>query len=471
MKIAASSVLKQTLLYGASIALMKGVSLLMLPFIANHLPTAAFGQLEVISSLAVVGSILVGMGLEDALFRFAGACKDLKQRRRIAAELFTLSVILGTVALLAGYLLADLISTKMPGDVGSYEVRLILATLTLEGCIAIPLGWLRMRNQAFSFFILTTGRAITQAILVILFLSAERGVAGVLEAGLIAAVAQSIILAYLHLRDCGGLTVGRGSYPALIYSLPIVGSGLVAFALNGLDRWILADYASLTDVAHFGVAAKFALAVVLLLQPFGMWWSPRRFEVLRQPGGQQQVVNMVVVGIVLTLLIAVSVGLASPLLIQWMLPPEYALAGQYAIALVLVMAFKEIAELINLGCFTGKTTHTQLFINSIGASIGIIGMFLWAPQYGVWGVIAALLAAQTLRLVLFFTASQYFLPLAYPTRTLLLLTCFSVTCLGVGLQFSNALHQLWIALTASACLVTLVFMLKLLPSVNKVLSR
>jgi len=471
MKIAASSVLKQTLLYGASIALMKGVSLLMLPFIANHLPTAAFGQLEVISSLAVVGSILVGMGLEDALFRFAGACKDLKQRRRIAAELFTLSVILGTVALLAGYLLADLISTKMPGDVGSYEVRLILATLTLEGCIAIPLGWLRMRNQAFSFFILTTGRAITQAILVILFLSAERGVAGVLEAGLIAAVAQSIVLAYLHLRDCGWLTVGRGSYPALIYSLPIVGSGLVAFALNGLDRWILADYASLTDVAHFGVAAKFALAVVLLLQPFGMWWSPRRFEVLRQPGGQQQVVNMVVVGIVLTLLIAVSVGLASPLLIQWMLPPEYALAGQYAIALVLVMAFKEIAELINLGCFTGKTTHTQLFINSIAASIGIIGMFLWAPQYGVWGVIAALLAAQTLRLVLFFTASQYFLPLAYPTRTLLLLTCFSVTCLGVGLQFSNALHQLWIALTASACLVTLVFMLKLLPSVNKVLSR
>ena len=38
--------LQQTLLYGASIALMKGISLLMLPFIAHHLAPQAFGQID-----------------------------------------------------------------------------------------------------------------------------------------------------------------------------------------------------------------------------------------------------------------------------------------------------------------------------------------------------------------------------------------------------------------------------------------
>ena len=471
MKLLLPPALQQTLLYGASIALMKGISLLMLPFIANHLAPQAFGQLEVISSLAVMGSILVGMGLEDALFRFAGTQKDPAQRRRIAAELFTLTLILGTIALLAGYLLAELISNNMPGNVGSYEIRLVLAALTLEGCIAIPLGWLRMRNQALPFFLLTTGRALSQALLVILLLSMERGVAGILEAGLIAAVLQAIILAYLHLRNCGWAMVGRSSYPVFIYSLPIVGSGLVAFALNGLDRWILADYASLADVAYLGVAAKFALAVVLLLQPFGMWWSPRRFEVLNQPGGQQKVVNMVVLGIILTLLIAIIVGLASPLLINGLLPQEYAMAGQYAIGLVLVMAFKEIAELINIGCFIGKTTRSQLLINSVTAAVGIIGMLLWTPEHGVWGVISALLCAQLLRLVLFFMVSQYFLPLPYPTRTLLLLSGLTIVWLFVGLQFSDAWHQLAIAMVASSGLIMLSLLLKLVPSANKLLSR
>ena len=69
--------LKQTAIFGASIALMKGISLLMLPFIANHLSTEDYGRLEVVSTLAIIGSILVGMGLENTLFRFAGVIQNI----------------------------------------------------------------------------------------------------------------------------------------------------------------------------------------------------------------------------------------------------------------------------------------------------------------------------------------------------------------------------------------------------------
>ena len=305
--------------------------------------------------------------------------------------------------------------------------------LALEGCIAIPLGWLRLQNRATRFFIATTGRALTQAILVVILLRFERGVEGVLEAGLMAAVIQALALGYLHIRDTGCRFSRNTGIQALVYSLPLVGSGLVAFALNGLDRWVLAEHVSLNDVAQFGVAAKFALAVVLLLQPFGMWWSPRRFEVLNSPGGQQQVAKFVALGITLALIIAVLVGLSAPFLIDYLMPAAYAMSSQYVVALVLVMLFKEMAELVNLGCFAGRTTGMQFAINTTGASVGIIGMFWLAPVYGVWGVIFALLLAQAIRLILFFIVSQQLLPLPYPTRSLLLLTGTGYRLAGAGI--------------------------------------
>ena len=54
------------LLYGLSIALMKGISLLMLPFIAHYLSPDEFGKVEILSSLTVIGSVVVGLGLEDS---------------------------------------------------------------------------------------------------------------------------------------------------------------------------------------------------------------------------------------------------------------------------------------------------------------------------------------------------------------------------------------------------------------------
>lgn len=452
----------QGMIYGASIALMKGVSLLILPFITHHLSTEEFGQLEVISTLAIIGSVLVGMGLEDTLFRFAGTASTSQQRRHIAADIFSLTLLLGIVSLSIGWFAAGALATWMPGDPSVYQIRLVLSVLALEGCIAIPLGWLRMNNQTFSFFIITCGRALVQAILVVASLYLGRGVAGVLEAGVIAAVVQTLILSYLHIRDTGfhcSLKTGKRSF---IYSLPIVGSGLVAFALNGIDRWILAENATLTDVAEFGVATKFALATVLLLQPFGMWWSPRRFEVLNGTQGREKVAHFIALGATLALLIAVIVGLTAPLLINWLLPTSYSLAGQYAVGLVLVMLVKELVELFNMGCFTGDTTGSQLIINILGATVGLTSMFLLTPSFQVWGIITSLLLAQCIRLLCFYNTSQHFLPLRYPLGSLLMLTGLCMFWLLLSLQLATPGQSVLTTLIATASILTAAHLLKLI---------
>lgn len=447
-KIKIKDSIKQSCLYGASIALMKGVSLLLLPFIAHHLSTSEFGRLEVISTLAVIGSIVVGMGLEDTLFRFAGPVKDKQQQRFIASEIFTLTLIIGMLSLLSAWFLANILSNLIPGQPSTYEVRLVLLMLALEGCIAIPLGWLRMNNQAGFFFLMSTGRALLQALLVATFLFLGRGVAGVLEAALIAATLQALILGYWQIKNTGLHFSRSSSIRSLIYSLPIVGSGIVAFVLNGLDRWILADYSSLIDVAVFGIAAKFALATVLLLQPFGMWWSPRRFEILKGFNGPQRVAKTIALGSCLALSIAVFVALVSPTLIIWLLPEHYHQSASYVLALVFIMLLKELVELFNIGCFHGKTTNSQLLINIIAASIGLLAMFTLTPVYQVWGLIGALSIAQSVRLILFYNVSQHFLTLNYPLFSLLVFALIGILWIFVGTQIEG-LFSLLLVICAS----------------------
>lgn len=462
MKIALSDGIKQSLLYGASIALMKGVSLLMLPFIANHIAAEEFGRLEVITTLAVIGSILVGMGLEDTLFRFAGPEQNAEKRRHISAEIFTLTIVIGVLTLIGGWMLAPIITSHFPGDPSVYEIRLVLSLLALEGCIAIPLGWLRMNNKAVSFFLVSTGRALFQALLVVVFLYLDRGVTGILEAGLIATALQTVILCALQLRDTGikfNLSTCKKSF---IYSLPIVGSGLVAFALNGMDRWILAENAGLAEVAEFGIAAKFALAMVLLMQPFGMWWSPRRFEVLNNENGEQKVAEIIAMGTTIALVITVAVGLISPALINWLLPESYHQASQYVVAIVIVMLLKELVELFNIGCFNGNTTSSQLIINVIAAVVGIIAMLWLTPIYHVWGIIGALLLAQLLRLVLFYRISQHFLPLVYPIRAMLVITVLSALWLLFSLQINSLLYAIAAVFSATLSLIVVAQYLKLM---------
>ena len=151
----------------------------------------------------------------------------------------------------------------------------------------------------------------------------------------------------------------------------------------------------------------------------------------------------------------------------WLLPASYTSTGQYSVALVLVTLLKELTQLFSIGCFTGKTTTTQLCINIITAIFGIGCMFWLTPYFQVWGVISALLLAQALRLLLFYHASQHFLPLQLPLPALLTLASLGSFWLWLGIQMPGPSQLLAILLLAAASMLLTCHLLKLIPLSTK----
>jgi O-antigen/teichoic acid export membrane protein len=247
------------------------------------------------------------------------------------------------------------------------------------------------------------------------------------------------------------------------YGWPIVVSGLAALATSGLDRWFLADATGTAAMAQYAIAAKFALVVALLLQPYGMWWFPRRFRVLREEGGQAHAARGAAIGAALGAVVAVGIAFTAPLALELLFPPAYHPASALVPWLAGAMALKNAAELLNLGCYTGITTHTQPFVNLTGAAIAVVGFLFLIPPWGAEGAAGALVLAQAVRLVLFIWLSQRVLPLPYPSAQLGLLGVLTLLGLIASTAAQGAAAAWLIAATGWTLMGLAAWRLRLLP--------
>lgn len=413
-----SAALRQAVLYGLGILVTKGVSLAMLPVVTAHLPPAEYGRLEVLQALADICSILVGFGLVDAFYRFAGDAADADALKRLAATAFGWSMLLS--AAIAGPIVAaaPLLAAWLPGEPPPRAVALVALTLVLDGCIQMPLAWLRMRDQAARFVVTSVLRALLQAALVVVALRAGTGIDGVAAAGLAAALFQAAILATGQLRATGlHLDLAMGAR-LLRYAAPLVLSGVAGFFLAGFDRWALAAQLGPEEMAIYALAAKFALVVGLVLQPFGMWWYPRRFVALAGPDGPAASARVAALGVGLGVAAALAVAVAGPVAIRWLTPPVYHGAAALLPWLAAIHAIKNAGDLMNVGCYVGRDTVLPTGIGLASAGVLVAGLLALVPVAGVPGAIGAAAAAWTLRLASMLAASQRRVRLPYPAARL-----------------------------------------------------
>ncbi|MEM7652841.1 MAG: oligosaccharide flippase family protein [Pseudomonadota bacterium] len=263
--------LVQAAIYAVGLLATKAVSFVMLPFITGYLPPAEFGRLEVMVAIADIASVVLGMGLLDALFRFASASNGTREgrstNRSAAARIFGLSLLLGVGFGATGLALAPTLTSIFPGASETLHLQLILVTVSLEGAIQIPLAWLRMTDRPVMYLALSVGKAVLQAILTLSFLEMGMGVTGVLLAGTIAAASLGAILVLQQSRATGVSFRLKGAGSILRYSAPLVLSGIAGFLLGGFDRIVLADALGAEAMASYALAAKFALLAGLMLSP------------------------------------------------------------------------------------------------------------------------------------------------------------------------------------------------------------
>lgn len=431
----------QAACYGLGIAVAKGVSLAMVPYMTHHLPPESYARLDVLASLADDGGVVLGLGLVDTLYRFAAAdsagCDPTRgaASRRAAAELAGLALMLALVSLGLAQAMAPWLAGVLPGGVEVIHLRLLLVSLCLTAAIEMPLAWLRLNDRAVAFLVLGAGKAVLQAALAAVALEAGWDVTGVVAATAMVDVALATVLCLLQARATG-ITLRTGRLGEIArYGGPLVIGGLAGFALRSCDRWFLAGRVGADDLAHYALAAKFAMATALALQPFALWWYPRRLGMLAGPNGARRSAEIVGLGLAVAILAGVAAALVGPIAIRLLTPEVYHGAAGYVGWLAAIAVMHAACSLVNVGCYAGRTGTVPMAITGAAAAMAIAGYVALVPGGGVMGAIHATVGAQAVRLGLFYAIGQRAAPVPYPMWRVAALAGLAVPlgCAGAGL--------------------------------------
>lgn len=403
--------LRQTLTYALGTAIGRGMALVMVPITTRFLAPADYGALELLISIAEAGSVLVGFGLTDALFRFT-AGRQGAERAEAAARVLGQAIMMTLAALALGQLVATLVIPALPPEIPGSALRLVLASMAFTACLQVPLAWLRLEQRAGLFLIATVLRAVLQGALCVALLAAGLGVVGVVAATATLNLALASALVWTQWRATGARL--RADPAILAYGGPLVLSALCGFALGSLDRWFLLGSVSTAEIGLYGLAVKLAALVPLLLQPFELWWYPRRLDLLSQPDGKERSARAIGIGFTAILLAGIAVALGGPFLLRALTPEVYHGAAAYLPWLVLATALQAGGSLVNAGCYLRRTGIQPALVNGAAAAVTLLGYLVLIPAHGAWGAIAATLVGMVVRLLLFFHLSQRQLALPLP---------------------------------------------------------
>jgi len=427
-------------LFGLSVLIGKGLSLVSVPIVARHLPPSEYGRLELISSFVEVSGIVMSFGLADSLFRFASMTRDAA-RRRVAAGLAGSAILMAALAGVALQVLAWTLPSAFGAPELSLPLSLGLLTASLAGLVELPLAWLRLNAQPGRYLAFTAARSMAQTVAVTVALTLGYGVIGMLacNAAIEACVAATLVGSQARRT---GVTLDRETLRrAVTYGLPLVGGSISMFALGSCDRWFLAATVAPDQLGLYGLAVKLSLLVPLSIQPFGLWWYARRINTLSLPDGREVSARMTAVG--MTLLgagVAVACG-GAPIVVDALFPPVYRGALVFLPWLAVAAGLNELCSLVNVGVYAARTSFGVFAVNGLGGAVALVGYVWLTPSHGVAGAIAATIAGQMARLALFLVIGQRVARIPYRWGCFAMIVTIDAALAGVSARAATPLEH------------------------------
>ena len=429
-------------------------TLLLTPLYTRALEPADYGVVDVLMTLSALLVAISMMGMDQALSAHFFDKGDTAEADAWRRNLSTTALIVVTgVSVVAGLglaLFAEPVATQLFRDPARrVTVLLVAVNVAFLPVYNLSIHSLRLRMKigranavSLTYLFTLIGAAVTMV------LGLRMRATGIIAANALASVAASavgIVLAAGPLR-------GRPS-PALGRSLLGVGVGVLPGALGmliftNIDRPLLTQFVSATDVGLYSIANKLASMVFVAMSPVWAAWWPIALEMAGRPEAPRQFARIFEYFLAAGFMLALGVGLFAPEILQVFARDVYVPAAPYALALLAYNGPIGFAfNFLNIGLVARKRTGLTSLAFLVSAATNIVLNLVLLPTMGVWGAVIATLVAGVIQTVLAFRFAQSVYPVRY--RWLRVLALFGVYASILTLFLSSAAPwSFWLRLGA-----------------------
>jgi O-antigen/teichoic acid export membrane protein len=424
--------------YTAASILSTVIAVALLPLYTRYLTTSDYGAAEVLFAAVVSVSIVVRLGLIEAILRFYYLDEEDSGEvvRSTFAGLFWLATI-GSLLLLpfATPLAEALLDPKHASEVGQMAelVRISIGGLWALTMYEFMLTLFRLEERARAYFATTIlSVLVTIALTVVLVVGFEDGARGLLI-GTYATGAAFVggLIAWQWRRL--SLRFDRGLLGRLFrFGLPTMPAEVSLYLLNFVDRLIIVRSLGLAEAGLYSLAVKFAQAVNVFVRGFQLAWPPLAYSIRDDDEARRAYAIVVTLFAAGCAWIVAGMWLFSRWIVRALAAPKF-LDSFEAIGLVST-AVTLYALYLVLVVILGRTGRTEFnFPAAIGALVAnVVLNLILVPAWGIVGAGVALVASYLVVLGLMYAFTQRLFPVPYEWGRLLRVVATVAVLVGVA---------------------------------------
>ena len=395
--------------YTASSILSKLIAVALLPLYTRYLDPADYGAAEVLFAAVVSASIVIRLGVIEALLRFyykSGEDPDRVVRTSFAALFWATT--LGAVVLLP---FARPISEALLNHPAPDLARIAIGGLWVLTLHEYLLTLFRLEERARAYFYWTIVNVLaTIPLTVALVVGADEGARGLLVGTYGVGAVFVVGLIFVHHRRL-----------ALSVERPLLGR-MMRFGVPTMPA----------ELSLYSLAVKFAQAVNVLVRGFQLAWPPLAYSIRDDDEARRAYSVVVTLFVAGCTFVVTGMWLLSRWIVRALAAPEF--FGSYKAIGLVSTAVTLYALYMVLVVILGRTGRTGFnFPATIaGTVVNVVLNLILVPSLGIVGAGLALVASYVVVLALMYGFTQRLFPVPYEWGRLLRIVLAAAGLVGLG---------------------------------------
>ncbi len=409
-------------------------TILLTPLYTRVLAPADYGVVDVALTLSSFLIVLGLMSMDGALnvYFFDG---DAAHQRNLVTTATLLAgglgLALGIVLFAAGSPLALFLFKDVTRRNLIYMLAISIVCVPVYNVI---LAGLRLQMGVARVNILgLVGLVSTVLCNLVLVLLLDLKATGIIAANMLVNVIAFGLALWLAHRSLRGRFSFSWLGPLARAGLGLLPGSISFLLLANVDRLMLTQFVSQTDIGLYSIANKLASMLWVLVGPGWSAWWPLALEMARKPGAPSQYARIYEYFMAGSMWLALGIGLFAPQILAVFTRDAYVPAAPYALLLLACVGPLGLsAYFFQIGLYVRKLTSLISLAYAVSAGANIV-LNLWLmPHLGVWGAVLATILAALPLMAIMYRSSQRALFVPYRWGRVL---AIGGTYLGLVLAF------------------------------------
>jgi O-antigen/teichoic acid export membrane protein len=417
--------------YTAASILSKLIAVALLPLYTRHLSLDDYGAAELLFAAVVSASIVVRLGLIEAVLRFY--YRDDEDPDRIVGTTFSglfWFVTIGALIALpfAGPLSEALLDERAPG-----LVRISIGGLWVATMFEYLLTLYRLDERARAYFITTITNVLgTIALTVVLVVGVGDGARGLLLGSYVTGAVFVVAMIFEQRRRLTLIVDRRLLRRLLRFGLPTMPAEVSLYLLNFVDRLIIVQVKGLGEAGLYSLAVKFAQAVNVVVRGFQLAWPPLAYSIRDDDEARRTYATVITLFLAGCTWLVVGLWLLAAYLLRFFAAPKF--FGAYEVVGLIAAAVTLYALYMVMVVILGRTGRTEYnFPAAIAALVSnVVLNLVLVPPLGIVGAGLALVASYLVVIALMYWFTQRLFPVPYEWGRLARVLFGAAALVGLG---------------------------------------